>query len=99
MAYSSISLITLSAVARATVLSAGSSARALPESGTCLTRTTMFIVRTTSARDSDAGVPPAWLRSWRLLAGNGGALGNQGDPAHAGSVHRPVAANSRSLAA
>src|SRR3954452_126212 len=44
MAYSSISLITLSAVARATVLSAGSSDRALPESGTCLTRTTMFTV-------------------------------------------------------
>src|SRR3954469_5113233 len=51
MACSSISLITLSAVARATVLSAGSSARALPESGTCLTRTTMFMVR------------PLWNRS------------------------------------
>src|SRR4051812_39432982 len=49
MAYSSISLITLSAVARATVLSDGSSFRSLPESGTCLTRTTMFIVRPTSA--------------------------------------------------
>ena len=43
MAYSSISLITLSADARATVLSDGSSLRSLPESGTCLTRTTMFI--------------------------------------------------------
>jgi hypothetical protein len=31
------------------VLSAGSSFRSLPESGTCLTRTTMFIVRPTSA--------------------------------------------------
>ena len=48
MAYSSISLITLSADARATVLSAGSSLRSLPESGTCLTRTTMFIARSTS---------------------------------------------------
>src|SRR4051794_18967177 len=48
-AYSSISLMTLSAVARATVLSCGSSFRSLPESGTCLTRTTMFIVRPTSA--------------------------------------------------
>ena len=62
MAYSSISLMTLSAEARATVLSAGSSLRSLPESGTCLTRTTMFIaltfLRTRSGRGHGVRLAP-----------------------------------------
>ena len=43
MAYSSISLMTLFAEARSTVLSDSLNARSAPESGTCLTSTTMFI--------------------------------------------------------
>src|SRR5215475_3705516 len=44
MAYSSISLITLLADVRSTVLSSLRRLRSAPESGTCLTSTTMFIV-------------------------------------------------------
>src|SRR4051794_22773681 len=43
MAYSSISLITLLADPRSTVLSSGRRLRSAPESGTCLTSTTIFI--------------------------------------------------------
>src|SRR3954454_4942764 len=82
VAYSSISLITLSAEARATVLSAGSSFRSLPESGTCLTRTTMFIALTFLRTRSGCGHGPAELRSWRLLAGRAGAPRGAGDDRH-----------------
>src|SRR4051812_37609721 len=100
MAYSSISLITLSAVARATVLSAGSSFRSLPESGTCFTRTMMFIALTFLRTRSGRGHahPPGsdhgcyWLVT--LPQGRG-----SGDEAHPALVHSPVAAKVRSVAA
>src|SRR3954469_4999686 len=70
MAYSSISLMTLSAEARATVLSDGSSLRSLPESGTCLTRTTMFTLMSAFPCFVGRGAE----RQGRFMAGRAGPV-------------------------